>query len=189
MPDRKIFHAIAVVAAMGCGACAPSLSDSPSRGDALSAAAVPNGGECPGGEELIFAGEVEDDFGLGIAVCMTSQGEPTAQRITIRYSGEGGGRTVTCLLAQCDSIIEFSKYVRPRFTILTLLWRDENGEQKLVESYDAQNEGKEPVHIVQHYWAPASRESSIGDVPGYHVEISTPPLSLLALSEIGEPHS
>ncbi|MGB3472447.1 MAG: hypothetical protein WBA51_16655 [Erythrobacter sp.] len=115
---------------------------------------------CNPDEALIFAGVVRDDFGLGIAVCIAEQDHPEGAMVTVRYSGEGGGREISCRSVQCDGIIEFSHYVRPRFTVLTLKWRDENGEQELVESFDAQDGFEHPVHSVRHRWAPRSNAGS-----------------------------
>jgi len=131
---------------------------------------------CETDETRVFAGDVEDDFGLGIAVCVRDQ------ILTIRYSGEGDPQAVSCRIDACEGIIAFDHYVRYRLTIITLAWRDENGAFKLTESFDGQNEAGAPVHNVTHSWAPPGTES--GDVQPleYPVVAYTPALSLAALS-------
>lgn len=131
---------------------------------------------CEAGEALVFAGDVEDDFGLSIAVCVRDE------TLTIRYSGEGDPQAVSCRIGACAGIIDFDHYVRYRFTIITLAWRDEKGEFKLTESFDAQNEGEEPVHIVTHTWSPAQEEFGEVEPLEYPVVAVTESLSLVALS-------
>lgn len=139
---------------------------------------------CEPDETRVFAGDVQDDFGLGIAVCA---GDET---LTIRYSGEGDPQAVSCRIGACEGIIAFDHYVRYRLTIITLAWRDENGAFKLTESFDAQNEAGAPVHNVTHSWAPPGAESGgeSGGEPGdvqpleYPVVAYTEALSLAALS-------
>lgn len=130
---------------------------------------------CETDETRVFAGDVEDDFGLSIAVCVRDQ------TLTIRYSGEGDPQAVSCQIDACEGIIAFGHYVRYRLTILTLAWRDRNGAFKLTESWDAQNEGGAPVHSVTHSWMPPGEEA--GDVQPleYPVVAYTPALSLVAL--------
>jgi hypothetical protein len=131
---------------------------------------------CETGEALLFAGDVEDDFGLSIAVCVRDQ------TLTIRYSGEGDPQAVSCRIGACEGIIEFDHYVRYRLTIITLAWRDKNGAFKLTESFDAQNEGGAPVHNVTHSWMAPGEEVSDAQPLEYPVVAYTPALSLAALS-------
>ena len=133
--------------------------------------------QCESGETLVFAGEVQDDFGLSIAVCVNDE------TLTIRYSGEGDPQAVSCRIGECAGIIDFDHYVRYRFMIITLAWRDENGEQKLTESFDAQNEGEEPVHIVTNTWSPAQEKFGEAEPLEYPVVAYTEALSLAALSD------
>jgi hypothetical protein len=132
---------------------------------------------CGTGETLVFAGDVQDDFGLAIAVCVNDE------TLTIRYSGEGDPQAVSCRIGKCAGIIDFGHHVRYRLTIITLAWRDEKGEMKLIESFDAQNTDEEPIHIVSVIWSPAQAE--LGDIEpqGYQVVARTQPLSLVALSD------
>lgn len=140
-----------------------------------------HGQSCMPHEALIFAGEVRDDFGLDITVCIAETDHAAGAEVIVRYSGEGGNREVSCRSKQCDEKIEFSHYVRAKFTVLALTWRDENGEQKLVESFDAQDKFADPVHTVNHIWAPRLKAGSLGDPESYPVAANTPPLSLLTL--------
>jgi len=125
----------------------------------------------------VFAGDVQDDFGLGIAVCVSDR------NLTIRYSGEGDPQAVSCRIGACAGVIDFEHYVRYRLTIITLAWRDENGAFKLTESLDTQNEGKEPVHIVTHSWSPEPGEFADAEPLEYPVAAYTEPLSLLRLND------
>lgn len=144
--------------------------------------------DCPADQKRVFAGEVEDDFGLSLTVCLSSADYAAERRITIRYSGEGGGGDVSCQPAQCADIVKFNHYVRPRFSILTLEWRDQNGLQKIVETFDAQSLGSEPTHIVSHSWTPidsANGDDSTKDqLQSYLVAPCTQPLALLALDPV-----
>ncbi|MBE5075023.1 hypothetical protein IM511_12070 [Erythrobacteraceae bacterium E2-1 Yellow Sea] len=131
---------------------------------------------CETDETRVFAGDVEDDFGQSIAVCVRDEA------LTIRYSGEGDPQAVSCRIDACAGIIEFDHYVRYRFTIITLAWRDENGEFKLTESFDAHNEGEEPVHIITHTWSPEPVEFADAEPLEYPVVAYTEPLSMVTLS-------
>jgi hypothetical protein len=133
---------------------------------------------CETDETRVFAGDVEDDFGLSIAVCVHDETR------TIRYSGEGDPQSVSCRIGACAGIIDFDHYVRYRFTIITLEWRDENGEFKLTESFDAQDEGGEPVHHVTHIWMPPCEVLGHAELLEYAVVAHTPALSMMALSFI-----
>lgn len=143
---------------------------------------VPFSGQgCVAGEKMVFAGDVQDDFGLGVAVCVSGHANADQARISVRYSGEGGGRAVSCVAAQCDGVIELDHYVRPRFTILTLRWRDESGEQRIVESFDAQDHGEKPVHLLTHFWVAPGQAGRDADSVGHRVIAHSEPLSLLQL--------
>lgn len=157
-------------------ACAPGK-------DAAESAPVPgNAIDCQAGEDLVFAGEVQDDFGLSINVCLKpSQAEPL---VSIHYSGEGGTRTVACKPSQCSGTIDFSHYVRPRFSILTLTWRDENGVQRIVETFDAQLLDSEPLHHVSHSWTPFEPQGAAAQPQSYPVTPQTNTLSLLRLDQL-----
>lgn len=175
---RPFRTAKAVAVCLSCSASIAGMAhDSPTseaKADPMNAA-IP----CKPGEEQVFSGEVQDDFGLSITVCHVGGGEAGDERLTVHYSGEGGGNTVSCVRTQCTGVIEFSHYVRPRFTIVTLIWRDKNGEQKLIETFDAQEEGSEPVHILSHIWLPRSQPSQVVEPQVYPVTSSSKPLSLL----------
>jgi hypothetical protein len=138
-------------------------------------------GQCRSGETTVFAGEVQDDFGLGITVCMSNE------TLTVRYSGEGDPQVVSCRIGECAGIIDFDHYVRYRLTIITLVWRDKNGEMTLTESFDAQNIGEEPVHIITSTWSPPEARLADLQPDEYPVIAQTPPLSLMALSYRNRP--
>lgn len=171
---------IAFITTLACAACSTNRN-SLYIANAATAATIENRLPCQDEEELIFAGEVEDDFGLSITVCRAGRGNPQLERLTVHYSGEGGGSSVSCLLKDCGEKIEFSHYVRPRFTILSLTWRDNNGEQKLVETFDAEDQNEEPYHSVRHSWIPTHDKDDNLESVSYSVDASTKPLSLLSI--------
>ena len=107
---------------------------------------------CEAHEESIFAGSVEDDFGLDVAVCASNDAQAPRRTITIRWSGEGGGDAVSCSAHQCEGVVEYSRYTRPGFTLLRLAWT-KNGEiQRLTQSLE--HDGDAVGARTSHIWAP-----------------------------------
>lgn len=168
---------------------APFAADAAGHEAALSPQPAAHGAvPCASGETLVFSGDVQDDFGLGIAVCVSDEA------ITIRYSGEGDPQAVSCRIGECAGIIDFDHYVRYRLTIITLTWRDDNGQMRLTESLDAQHEGDAPRHIITHAWVPPGARAGDQEPQEYPVIAYTQALSLIALSgfgalsELSDPH-
>ncbi len=178
---KRIINLVCIAAlAMACAPATHVAETSTTLGNAV---------DCKADEELVFAGDVEDDFGLSITVCLMPGTDPHEPTVTIIYSGEGGTRSVSCKPSECSGFIDFTHYVRPRFTILALTWRDENGEQRLVETFDAQALDSDPIHSVSHSWAtPPMQGQTDGnqDEPplSYQVVPQTQPLSMLRLDGI-----
>ncbi len=178
---KRIINLVCIAAlAMACAPATPAAEASTTLGNAI---------DCEAGEELVFAGDVEDDFGLSVTVCLKSGADPHEPTVTIIYSGEGGTRSVSCKSSECSGVIDFTHYVRPRFTILTLTWRDENGEQRLVETFDAQALDSNPVKSVSHSWAPppmlGQTNQNQNEPPQiYQVVPQTQPLAMLRLDGI-----
>jgi hypothetical protein len=162
-----------------------SLACAPGTDGAESPLMLGNAINCVSAEEMVFAGDVKDGFGLSITVCLTQPPQSSEPRISIHYSGEGGTRTISCEPSQCSGIIDFSHYVRPRFSILTLTWHDENGVQRIIETFDAQSLDSQPIHSVTHSWKPADAravdDSTDEEPQSYPVEANTQKLALLAL--------
>ncbi|MEP5938273.1 MAG: hypothetical protein ABJ239_08100 [Erythrobacter sp.] len=162
-----------------------SLACTPPQPSPSSTSPTLIGQGCEATEEVVFAGNVEDDFGLSVAVCLERQADENAPRITVRYSGEGGGSAVSCIAGQCEGLIRFEHYVRYRFTVLTLSWFDENGSQRIVETFDAQAPDEEPTHALTHTWLPSSAkigsEADIDAPQEYPIIAETQQLALLRL--------
>ena len=138
-------------------------------------------GLCETGHTPVFEGDVQDDFGLSIAVCLREEDGVVPALVSIRYSGEGGTQRVSCLAGQCRGIISLRRYTRYRFTMLTLQWRDENGIQTLSESFDAQDQGGEAKVTVTHSWKPSESIESGVPAPIFPVTPRSAPLQLLTL--------
>ena len=146
MPTQIFIRPAIALASLVCMACAHGAAIAEAATAPADALATVGGQACQPGENMVFKGDVQDDFGLGIAVCL--EGET----LSVRYSGEGDPQVVSCQVGQCGGVIDFTHYVRYRFTVLTLTWRDQYGEQALVESFDAQSARGEPAHTVSHTW-------------------------------------
>ena len=168
MNNRNAICSVPMLAVLAAG----SLACAPAEPTANSVAPILIGQGCEANEELVFSGNVQDDFGLSVAVCLEHQSEETSPRITVRYSGEGGGNAVSCIAGLCEGQIEFDHYVRYRFTVLTLSWFDDYGSQSIVETFDAQEQDEEPKHGLTHVWTPSS--AKIASEPGIDPEQEYP---------------
>ncbi|WP_284126118.1 hypothetical protein [Parerythrobacter aestuarii] len=139
---------------------------------------------CQAGEQLLFSGNVLDDFGLGLSVCASPGERDAPATIAIRSEGEGGGTVVQCLATECGGFIEMTQYTRPRFTVLTLEWMDNGNWNKLTESYDAeQTADGEGVSVVRFQWASEDMLEAGTEPLDDPVEAFTEPLSMLALTQ------
>lgn len=137
---------------------------------------------CEAGEDTVLYGQVEDDFGLDVAVC-TSQKEGT-QMLTIRWEGEGGGSSVSCTSSTCDGRIEYSRYTSPHLTILTLAWRDGEHTQWLTQTAAREDNGAAATFETQHKWQTPGSERE--DALEYRVKTTGEALSLMGLEAILE---
>lgn len=138
---------------------------------------------CEAGEKVMFSGNVQDDFGLGLSVCvMPGKGDAPAT-ITIRSEGEGGGTVVQCLATECGGVIDMTQYTRPRFTVLTLEWMDNGHWNKLTESYDAESTpDNQGVSVVSFQWASEDMLEAGTEPLDDPVQAFTKPLSMLELT-------
>ena len=136
---------------------------------------------CEAAERQVFsASSAEDEFGYGIAVCVLPGSDGADDRVTVVYSGEGGSLRTSCLASECGGVLEFNRYTRYRFTELTLKWRDKYADNRIIETFDAQDLEGEPISTVTHYWlSDDNKERGFEEVPenltGYE------PLSLMKL--------
>jgi len=134
---------------------------------------------CQQGETYVFSGAVEDGFGPDLAVCVIGgEGEQDAT-VTVRWSGEGGDDSVSCRASECDGVMEYSRYTRPRFTIVTLAWSKDGMVQRLIQSLDAQ--GEAPEASVRHFWAP--RSAGLGSTESFPVRTGACNLALMKMGE------
>lgn len=134
---------------------------------------------CIDDEESLFEGSVQDDFGLWISVCGKTGPDLPEPQLAVRWSGEGGTDSVSCLSSKCGGIVEFSHYVRPRFTQIRMAWTKDGSVQRLEESYDAKEPGDEAEWHISHSWA--ERSVAASEVDSHAVRPASEPLSLLAL--------
>lgn len=139
---------------------------------------------CKANETSVFSGDVQDDFGLTISICLDSQATDGSQVISVRSEGEGGGTVVSCETHLCDGIIEFEHYRRYRFTQLTLSWFHDGSQQILSESFNAEDSSAPPVHSVLHNWSTTDARVQGLTPDTYPVLPSTKPLSLLRLESV-----
>ena len=120
---------------------------------------------CDQSETAVFFGHVEDDLGLDVAVCLS--GDDEAKSVTVRWSGEGGGDSVSCLAAQCKGAIEYSRYTSPHQTILQLAWTKDGHVQRLYQTLERSDLSGEAVSKSSHVWEVAGAKPlaliAIGD--------------------------
>lgn len=170
--------ALAAMNAAGCASATEAALSQPAPASAE--AAVPS--LCEDGETTVFSGDVEDDFGLGLSVCVVQGSSEGQTRITVRTSGEGGGSTTSCMADACDGVIGLQHYRRPRMTILKLEWMDNGSFNRLTETFDAEVPEAPPIDEVTYHWASA-RMLAEGTAPlADPVTTRTEALSLLKLA-------
>lgn len=137
---------------------------------------------CEDSESTVFFGQVEDDFGLDVAVCLS--GENGEHRLTIRWEGEGGGSSVSCAQGNCDGRIEYSRYTSPHLTVLTLAWRDGKHVQWLTQTTGRDDLDEPATGETRHFWqTPGTAREDALDYP---VNTNADDLSLMALETILE---
>jgi len=138
---------------------------------------------CQVGEETIISGAVQDDFGLDIAVCVASSEpgteETPAQRLTIRWEGEGGDDMISCLASECDRVIEYSRYTSPHLTVLQLAWTRNGSVQRLYQTLSREVVGETPRAMTTHSWETAS--ATAGQADSYPVLTNATSMALMDL--------
>lgn len=138
---------------------------------------------CKGSETTVLSGQVQDDLGLDIAVCLS--GAADAQTLTIRWSGEGGGAEISCRFGECDGHIEYSRYTSPHLTILQLAWSKDGSIQRLYQTLERSGPGEIGTHTTTHSWE--SVGSADLDVSTYEVVSDAEPLQLMRLEGVLSP--
>jgi hypothetical protein len=135
---------------------------------------------CKQSETVVFFGNVEDDLGLDVAVCLS--GDDKAKRVTIRWSGEGGGDSLSCVAAQCKGAIEYSRYTSPHLTILQLAWTKNGHVQRLFQTLERSDLSDKAAFKTSHVWEVAGGDPD--EAASFPVRTDAAPLALLALSDI-----
>lgn len=137
-------------------------------------------GLCAGSEETVFAGTVDDDFGLDLAVCVAPAAADTQAKLSVVWSGEGGTSRTSCPVSECSGIVEFTRYTRPRFTLLTLAWETNGQKHRIEEAFDADGNNP-PLSEVKYSWQSPAMIAAGEDPLVDPVEVGTEPLALLRL--------
>lgn len=135
---------------------------------------------CLPNEKSLFDGAVEDDFGLGISVCTTTNHPTVEPVLTVRWFGEGGGDSVSCRIDECAGIVEYSHYVRPRFAEIRIAWTKGDKVQRITEIFDAGHAGEQPKWQVSHRWH--HKHADLATVDRFPVRVFGEPMSLLSLN-------
>lgn len=135
---------------------------------------------CHADEDTVLYGQVQDDLGLDVAVCLS--GDEEKRRLTIRWVGEGGGAAVSCDYGECDGIAEYSRYTSTHLTILQLAWRKDDSIQRLYQTLVRASPSEAATHTTSHFWETAGAASS--DVTAYEVVSDGEPLQLMQLEGI-----
>lgn len=138
---------------------------------------------CESSESTILHGQVQDNLGLDVAVCLS--GDAAGQTLTIRWSGEGGGSKVSCTSGECEGLIEYSRYTSPHLTILQLAWRKDGSIQRLYQTLERSEPDGGETHSTTHSWQGAGAASS--DVSTYDVVSDAEPLQLMQLEGVLSP--
>ncbi|MEO1730930.1 MAG: hypothetical protein AAFR64_09340 [Pseudomonadota bacterium] len=140
--------------------------------------------QCEAAEETVISGAVQDDLGLDVAVCL--EDEEQQQRLTIRWSGEGGGDAVSCLASECQGVIEYSRHTSPHLTVLTLTWTKGGGTQKLYQSLSRPTPDVPALAQTTHIWEVAGAQA--GSAESYPVLTQAAPLALIQLDALLGPN-
>ena len=135
---------------------------------------------CKPSETALFFGHVEDDLGLDVAVCLS--GDDKAKTVTVRWSGEGGGDSVSCLAAQCKGAIEYSRYTSPHQTILQLACAKDGHVQRLYQTLERSDLSDEAVSKNSHVWEVAGGDPDAAT--SFPVRTDAKPLALMAIGDI-----
>ncbi|MDJ0641910.1 MAG: hypothetical protein QNJ15_03755 [Erythrobacter sp.] len=158
---------------------------------ATATAETPPPGLCETGEQTIIGGTVQDEFGLDVAVCVTddAKGEgankAASPRLTIRWSGEGGGDALSCLPTECEGVIEYSRYTSRHLTILQLAWTKDGHVQRLYQTLSRPSLQETAASATSHEWEVAGACGF--DIEEYPMQTDATPLALMKLERIIAP--
>ncbi len=141
---------------------------------------------CDAGDKTLFSGSVEDDFGLDVSICVTpdkdtepGQDDPT---ITAVWSGEGGTARTSCKASECEGVIDYTRYTRPRFTEHSVSWEAFGQSHSIIETHNAEDTAKEPVVTATYVWKSDAMEATGEEALRDPITMRTEPLTMLELS-------
>jgi hypothetical protein len=199
----KLAGAIAAMGLAGCAATAqdaqPSAPPSaqPSAPPAMFLTAAPAPEEeakpdlrslCEADQKTLFSGTVEDDFGLDVSICMTpdKQAEPGQEDpvISAVWSGEGGTARVSCKASECDGVIDYTRYTRPRFTEHSVSWDMSGQSHKIIETHSAEDTSKDPEVTATYVWESDAMKATGEEPLRDPITVRTEPLAMLELSAV-----
>lgn len=202
----KLAGAMAAMGLAGCAATAqesqpsdppaaqPSPQPSAPPAMFLTAAPAPETEEakpdlrslCDAGDTTLFAGSVEDDFGLDVSICVTPdmEAEPGQDDpiITAAWSGEGGTARTSCKASECEGVIDYTRYTRPRFTEHSVSWEAFGQSHSIIETHNAEDTTKEPVVTATYVWKSDAMEATGEEALRDPITMRTEPLTMLELS-------
>lgn len=142
---------------------------------------------CEAGEQTVLYGQVQDDFGFDVAVCIS--GDEETPKLTIRWVGEGGGSEISCTSGDCDGRIEYSRYTSPHQTILTLGWMADGNKQILTQQFWRDDLDAQPAFNTTHRWYPEDLSwytAHLGGYEAFPVNTSYDPLALMEVESVLE---
>ena len=147
---------------------------------------------CEPGEASIINGTVEDNFGLDVAVCVSesaNEDDQSPPRISIRWSGEGGGDVVSCIPSQCNGVIEYSRYSSPNLTILQLAWTKGGHVHRLYQTLDRSNLDKPAHGSTTHSWTHTDTSTGTVYTDSFPMRTNAAPLAMMTLERWLTPKS
>ncbi len=139
---------------------------------------------CDPGEEVAFVGSVDDDFGIGLAVCMLEATADQEARITAVWEGEGGRSRTSCFVSECGDVLQFRRYTRYRYTTLTLAWEAFGQTHIIDETLDAEDLNAPANSYATYTWSSPELLESTGEPLMYPIEVSSQSLGLLKVERL-----
>ncbi len=185
-------------AAMGLAGCAATAQEAqPSAPPAMFLTSAPAPEEeaqpdlrslCEAEQKTLFSGTVEDDFGLDVSICVTpdTDVEPGQEdpMISAVWSGEGGTARVSCKASECDGVIDYKRYTRPRFTEHSVSWEVSGQSHTIIEVHNAEDSSKDPVVSATYVWKSDAMEATGEEALRDPITVHTKPLAMLELSSV-----
>lgn len=141
-------------------------------------------GLCYASEESLFVGSVDDDFGIGLAVCVLPSSANREARVTAVWEGEGGQNRTSCYVSECGDVLRFQRYTRFRYTELTLAWEAFGQSHTINETFNAED-FEAPADARAFYtWSSPELLAERSEPLTWPIETRSAPLSILRLEGI-----